>query len=207
RGGAGSENVQLVKNQHEAEKLVKRAFGRGFSQYNWYRRFKEALRKYKKGKANLRKVLRPLYNALKRHPTAFAQFKGNEKGYVYFQDFIPNNSYDIRIIVIGDKAFGIKRMTRENDFRASGSGFIKHAKEEIDERCVRLAFEINERIKAQSIAFDFVFDSNDKPMMLEISYGFVASVYEECPGFWDKDLTWHEGAFNPCGWMVDLMFH
>ena len=27
-----------------------------------------------------------------------------EKGYVYFQDFIPNNKFDIRVIVVGEKA-------------------------------------------------------------------------------------------------------
>jgi glycosyltransferase involved in cell wall biosynthesis len=34
-----------------------------------------------------------------------------------------------QIIVIGDKAFGIKRMIRENDFRAPGSGMIKYEKD------------------------------------------------------------------------------
>jgi hypothetical protein len=40
---------------------------------------------------------------------------------------------------------------------------------------------------------------------LEISYGFVAEGYDPCEGYWDKDLTWHEGSFNPYGWMVDMM--
>ena len=44
------------------------------------------------------------------------------KDYVYFQKFLPNNKYDIRIVVIGDRAFGFIRYNRENDFRASGSG-------------------------------------------------------------------------------------
>jgi glutathione synthase/RimK-type ligase-like ATP-grasp enzyme len=49
-----------------------------------------------------------------------------EKNYVYFQDFIPQNDFDIRIIVIGKRAFAIKRMVRKGDFRASGSGNIKY---------------------------------------------------------------------------------
>jgi len=42
----------------------------------------------------------------------------NEKNYIYFQDFIPDNNCDIRVIVIGKKAFAIKRMIREDDFRS-----------------------------------------------------------------------------------------
>ena len=41
----------------------------------------------------------------------------------------------VRVIVINDKAFAIKRMVRKNDFRASGSGIIEYDKENLtDER-------------------------------------------------------------------------
>lgn len=205
RGGASSVNVKLARNKAEAVTLVKKAFGRGFQQYDWKGKFKEARRQHKLGKATWRDVLRPIYYALKTQPTPFAHYKGNEKGYVYFQDFIPDNTYDIRIIVIGNKAFGIKRMTRENDFRASGSGFLIYNKNEIDERCVKVAFDVNKKIKAQSIAFDFVFDVNNNPLIVEISYGFSPIGYDACEGYWDIELNWHEGPFNPYGWMVDMM--
>ena len=96
-------------------------------------------------------------------------------------------------------------LERKNDFQASGSGMIVYRKEEIDERCVKIAFEVNEKIKSQSIAFDFVFDAGLNPLILEISYGFVVEGYDPCEGYWDKDLTWQEGSFNPYGWMVDMM--
>lgn len=205
RGGASSVNVKLARNKKDAVKLINKAFGKGFCQYDWKAQWKEARRKQKTGKASWRDVLRPIYYTLKRYPTPFAHYKGNEKGYVYFQDFIPNNAYDIRIIIVGNKAFGIKRVTRKNDFRASGSGHILYEKNELDERCVKLAFEINKKVKAQSIAFDFVFDTENKPLVVEISYAFMASVYDPCTGYWDKELNWHEEPFNPYGWMVDLM--
>jgi glutathione synthase/RimK-type ligase-like ATP-grasp enzyme len=205
RGGASSVNVKLTRNKKDAVKLINKAFGKGFCQYEWKTQWKEARRKQKTGKASWRDVLRPIYYRLKRYPTPFAHYKGNEKGYVYFQDFIPNNTYDIRIIIVGNKAFGIKRMTRKNDFRASGSGHILYEKNELDERCVKLAFEINKKVKAQSIAFDFVFDTENKPLVVEISYAFMASGYDPCTGYWDKELNWHEGQFNPYGWMIDLM--
>jgi glutathione synthase/RimK-type ligase-like ATP-grasp enzyme len=129
---------------------------------------------------------------------------GREKGYVYFQDFIPGNSFDIRVVVVGDKAFALKRMVRLNDFRASGSGEIVYCKEEMDERCVGIAFEVNEKIKAQSIAYDFVFDKNNVPLIIEISYGYTASAYDQCEGYWDKEMNWHAGQnFDFCGWMVE----
>lgn len=205
RGGASSANVKLAKNKKDAIHLINITFGRGFKQYDWKAQLKEARRKQKLSKASCRDVLRPIYYTLKRYPTQFAHYKGNEKGYVYFQDFIPNNTYDIRIIIVGNKAFGIKRVIRKNDFRASGSGHILYEKNEVDERCVKLAFEINKKVKAQSIAFDFVFDTENKPLVVEISYAFMASGYDPCTGYWDKELNWHEGKFNPYGWMIDLM--
>src|SRR5690606_3879754 len=54
--------------------------------------------------------------------TRFSKMYGKEKGYVYFQDFISGNDSDFRIIVIRSQfAYGMRRMNRKNDFRASGS--------------------------------------------------------------------------------------
>lgn len=203
RGGAGSANVQLVPTKKDAIRLVNRAFGKGFPQFNRRGNLKERIRKYKEGKDTLWGVCKGMGRLF--IPTELAKMVSQEKGYVYFQDFIPNNTFDIRIIIVADKAFAIKRLTRKNDFRASGSGIIIYNKEEIKEQCVQIAFEVNEKIKSQSIAFDFVFDDNKNPLIVEISYGFVAEGYDPCEGFWDKDLNWHEGPFNPYGWMVQIL--
>ena len=72
------------------------------------------------------------------YTTEYARVTGNEKGYIYFQEFIPDNDFDIRVIVIGDKAFAIKRMVRENDFRASGSGSILYEKEHFTDETIRI---------------------------------------------------------------------
>lgn len=205
RGGASSLNVKLAKNKVDAQRLIEKSFGSGHSPKGWKERFKEARRKQKLGQVGWREVLRPIYSLLKQQHNQLAYYIGNEKGYVYFQDFIPNNTYDIRIIVIGNKAFGIKRIIRENDFRASGSGNILYDKNELDERCVQIAFDINNKINSQSIGFDFVFDEDNKPLIVEISYAFTARGYDSCTGFWDNELNWHEGPFNPYGWMVDTM--
>jgi glutathione synthase/RimK-type ligase-like ATP-grasp enzyme len=201
RGGAGSSNVLLVKNKREANRLINKAFGNGFPQYNAIMGLKERWRKYRAGKSSLIEPIKGLVRFI--YPMEFVKMYHPEKGYVYFQDFIPNNDSDIRIIVIEDKAFAIKRLVRENDFRASGSGFVLYEKELFNEHCVNMAFNLNEKIKSQSLAIDFVFDSHNNPLIIEISYGFIPAVYDPCTGYWTKDLQWHEGKINPYGWMVD----
>ena len=49
---------------------------------------------------------------------------------------------------------------------------------------------------------DFV-HLNNEPKLVEISFGFVPKAYESCPGYWDQNLSWHEGDFDPYGWMVE----
>lgn len=204
KGGAGSSNVKLAHTQKEAVKLIKKCFGKGFKQYRWQDQFIENYTKHKEGKCGLREVLRPIKYAFKRYPTEFAHFHQNEIGYAYFQDFIPNNRYDIRVCVVGDKAFALKRFTRNGDFRASGSGNIVYDKNQIDERCVKIAFKTNELLKTQSIAFDFVFDTVNNPLIVEISYGYAVAAYDYCEGYWTSDMQWHDGTcFDFCGWMVE----
>lgn len=203
KGGAGSQNVQLVKTKKEAKLLANKAFGKGFPAYDAWESIKERTRKWRLGKTDFFDVAKGFVRLVK--PPRYAKVMGNEMNYMYFQEFIANNDSDIRIVVIDGKAFGIKRMNRENDFRASGSGFILYEKEAIDECFVKAAFKINKKIKAQCIAYDFVFDANNKPLLIEISYGFANAGYDACVGYWDEQMNWYEGKFNPYGWMVDLI--
>ncbi|MCS4436622.1 ATP-grasp domain-containing protein [Aquiflexum gelatinilyticum] len=203
RNGAGSWNVRLVRNKLEALKLVNTAFGQGFShQHRPLDYLKETWRKYKLGNRKLVHVR----GALKRlvYVPKHERKLNREVNYIYFQEFIPSNDFDIRIIVIGDKAFGIKRMVRENDFRASGSGLIFYGKENFDDNTIRMAFDISKKMKSKCAAFDFIYD-NGNPFVVEVSYDFVSSVYDKCEGYWDSNLVWHTGKFNPYGWMVDLL--
>ena len=200
RNGAGSDNVRLVKSRSVANRLIRKAFGRGFKQYEALSNLKERYRKYRLGKTSLWNVVKGILRLVR--PTRYARLTGREKGYAYFQDFIPGNDYDIRVIVIHDKAFAIKRMVRENDFRASGSGSILYEKEHFDEETVSLAFEVSEKLKDQCMAYDFVY-LDGKPLIVEISYGFDMAGYDACTGYWDKDLNWYDGKFNPYGWMVE----
>lgn len=204
KGGAGSVNVKLVKSSEKAIKLINESFSEGFSQYDIHEHYKEALRRYKQGTGTFRELCRPIFYRLKKYPNSFSHYHGREMGYVYFQDYIPNNTFDIRICVVGDKAFGIKRVTRNNDFRASGSGIIEYDKEGIDERCVELSFTITRKLKMQSVGIDFIFNEDSCPMIVEISYGYSYKAYTKCSGYWTSDMKWHPGTnFDFAGWMVE----
>jgi hypothetical protein len=202
RGGSSSDNVKLARTKSAAIDFVDQAFGKGFKHYNGWLNFNERLRKFKNGKTTLKEVAKGFVRLF--YTTEFAKVAGREKGYAYFQNFIENNDSDIRIIVIAGKAFAFKRMVRENDFRASGSGNILFDKELIDLQTVRIAFEVSAKLKAQCLAYDFVY-KDGKPLIIEISYGFSNTAYDPCPGYWDEQLTWHQGQFVPHQWMVELM--
>lgn len=202
RGGAGASNVKLAHTAREARRLVRKAFGKGFPQYSAIDNLNERWRKYRLGKTNFKDVIVGVGRLF--YKPDFARMHAPEKGYVYFQNFIPNNTFDIRVCVVGDKAFALKRLTRDEDFRASGSGNIVYDKAQIDERCVQIAFDVNKKLKSQSTAFDFVFNEDNEPLIVEISYGYTIKAYDDCEGYWTEDMQWHEGShFDICGWMVE----
>ncbi|TCP20755.1 ATP-grasp domain-containing protein [Rhodovulum adriaticum] len=203
RGGAGSANVRLVRSRGEARRLVRQAFGRGFPNYDAWGSLKERWRRVRLGKASPAEVAKGVARLV--HPPTFSRVLGRERGYAYFQEFMPDNASDTRIIVIEGKAFALKRFVRAGDFRASGSGDFAYGREEFDERCVRIAFDVTDRLGASCAAYDFVFDAEKTPLLVEISYGFLPDGYDACPGYWTPDLTWHPGAFNPQGWMVEAL--
>lgn len=201
RGGSGSSNVELIKNRKHAKRLTNKAFGTGFAQFNRFTHLKFRYKNFRAGKENFIAVLKGVTRLF--IGSKYSNNYAKEKGYIYIQEFIPENTFDIRVIVIGDKAFALKRLVRDNDFRASGGGKIIYNKAEIDERCVQIAFAVNEKLKAQSIAYDFVFDPDGKPLIVEISYGFDVHAYDLCEGYWDESLNWNAGEFNPQKWMIE----
>ena len=196
RKGAGSLNVRLVRNAREARALVKQAFTSGFRPAAPYHR--DAAKRYR---AALRKG--ELLAAVRRLPRALAAIRtinralGSESGYVYFQDFVAGNDYDIRVTAIGNRAFGFTRDVRPGDFRASGSGRIVYDLDRIPPECVRIAFEVARRAGSQSMAFDFVLEDGARPLIVEVSYAYDPRAVYDCPGHWDRNLVWHEGHVWP----------
>lgn len=201
RKGAGSKGVWLIKNKDQALRYINKSFGKGIPQMNFREILLDRVKKFFAGKESFKGVIKGFVRLFIK--SEYALMSSKEKGYVYFQEFIPNNNFDIRIIIIGNKAIGLKRYVRRNDFRASGSGLISYDQNEIDKRCIEISFDVTRKTKTQSLAFDFVFDINNEPKIVEISYGFFPQSYDACTGFWDDSLTWHNVAFNMYGWMIE----
>lgn len=196
RGGAGSENVQLVKNRVAARALCRRAFGSGFPSSQLY--FHDAAAKIRRTRtagsfiAKLRRAPSSIRNSIRT-----ARALPRSRGYVYFQEFLPDNAYDTRVTVIGDRVFAFTRRNRPGDFRASGGGDLDYDLGKVDIECVRIAVAVARQLGTQSLAFDFLRDSQSRPVIVEISYCYQAEAVQRCPGYWDSSLNWRDGHVWP----------
>lgn len=195
RCGAGAANVRMVSSHRQAAALCHRAFARGFPAVGGY--FTDIKSRVRKSR-----TARDFWARLARAPHTFLNVLSlnrhmpRERGYVLFQEFLPGNDHDTRITIIGNRAFAFMRQNRPNDFRASGSGSIIYDKK-IDERCIKIAFEVAKQIGSQSVAFDFLYGPYNQPMIGEMSYCYLPSAVHDCPGHWDSTETWHDGNIWP----------
>lgn len=201
RRGSGSDHVRLVKDKKEARKLVRKAFGAGFPQYDALSNLKERIRLLMAGKNGIKNVLKGVIRL--GYTTRFSKVIGNEKGYIYFQDFIPDNDHDIRVNVVNGKAFAVKRSVRKGDFRASGSGFKSYEKKYFPEKMIETAQKVAKDLKLQAVAFDFL-QYKGKNLIAELSYGFC-DMTKDCTGYWDENMNWHDGKFHEEDWMVESL--
>lgn len=190
-GGAGSTNVRLIRSESDAQRWIRLLFDHGLRRMedvgNYGCRAKRALRKA--AKQMLRRVditdIEAWSNGWDIH-----------RNYVLFQEFLPDNDYDTRITVIGNRAFGFRRHNRDNDFRASGSGRIDYTRSEVDPAFIGLAFQIADKLKMQSCAIDGLWRGNEA-VAGEVGHIYLSSAIYNCPGHWDRDLNWHEGHMWP----------
>lgn len=197
RRGAGSLNVRLVRDAREGMAWVERMFGRGVRAFPVREGVQNAVKRARQNRiwagtlmVRAGRSLRAVVSKL-RNP----QF---ERGYVLFQRFVPDNVEDVRVTVLGERAFVFKRGVRPNDFRASGSGLLSFpGPDDMPHDMVATAFRVCGAIGAQALAFDFVRDPDDgRPLLLEVSFSFVASIVARCPGYLDQRLKWTAGSFD-----------
>jgi glutathione synthase/RimK-type ligase-like ATP-grasp enzyme len=121
------------------------------------------------------------------------------KNYVLFQEFIADNPFDIRIVIIGNRAFAKRRFNRSNDFRASGNGRTDTDPSMIDHRAISLAFKVSKVLGTQSLAFD-ILCRNREYVVSEISYTYPSWSQHLCPGHWRRKgekIVWEQGQMWP----------
>lgn len=191
KSGSASHNVILVKNPAHAERLVRRMFGKGATtgagNIGGWRDHVQDLNPLALARRKGKEWIKKLQGE---DPSLFWQIS---KNYAYFQEFLPGNEYDTRVVVIGKRAFAFRRFNRKNDFRASGNSDKDLNPEAIDKRFLEIGFAISEKLKFQCMAYDFIYDGNREPRVVEMSYTFPDTTIPHCPGYWDNDLNWNEG--------------
>ena len=190
-GGAGSSNVILLKNEKQAKKIINKLFNKGIypgkipSKYNTKNQLNL--------KQKLKKEIRPLYLKYIKKTDPKINWSPH-KNYFYCQKFLPNNNYDTRVTTIGNRAFAFRRFVRKNDFRASGSDNWSLDRSKIDMRMIKIAKEISNYFKFQVMAYDFIYDENNEPAIVEISYTY-GDYPEFSTGYINDELSWVDGNY------------
>jgi glutathione synthase/RimK-type ligase-like ATP-grasp enzyme len=90
-----------------------------------------------------------------------------QKNYVYFQDYIPNDGYDIRVILVGTRAFGYFRKVLKGDFRASGMSTVE--KRSLPAEAIRVALEVQRHLRSPELVVDMVRGLDGRYVIIEYS--------------------------------------
>jgi glutathione synthase/RimK-type ligase-like ATP-grasp enzyme len=169
--GVKSEGVALIRDRDDAARLVRQMFTLGAGSLDFLRsRRSRMLGRYT-----------PLLGALRA-----GRIEGNhEQGYVLLQEFLPGNGFDTRLVVQGDCAAGSRRLNRDGDFRASGSGRSDFDAAAINPRAVALAFRLADTLQVRSLVVD-VMERDGEPVMGEFSYSMAAHVVQRFQGHWRR---------------------
>ena len=132
-----------------------------------------------------------------------------QKNYVLFQEYVPNEGFDLRVIMVGNSYFGYYRYPKGNDYRASGSGIVK--KKSIPIEVLKLAKQVKCCLpKSYLLAVDFLQDSRDKKYYIIESSIFISIetpeqlVVDGKPGrYIEKDdaFVFEDGRY----WLPELM--
>ncbi|MDR3362257.1 MAG: glycosyltransferase [Desulfovibrio sp.] len=181
--GAGSVNVLKVENREEARYWVHRLFEQGLF----------SLEKGSKAKKIIKHCAHVWQTGYAPDPGAYSY--DFHKGYILFQQFLPDNGYDTRATAIGERCFVYRRFNRPNDFRASGSGNFCVDQSKIDLGFVHLAFDTAKKLGTQSVAIDGLYDGA-RHVLAEISYTYVAWMVQACHGYWRLDGEPYTGALR-----------
>lgn len=191
RCGSGANNVKLLHNVQEAIIYTKKMFHRGFDPTPSF-----AYKAYSKIQSS--KDFSTIIARIKKIPE-FINTRSNakmmpiERGYCYFQEYIPNDGYDLKVIVIGDKMTFCARKIRKHDFRASGGGNCYYDRCLLTDDVIDTAFQVSEKLGMYCVGFDFVVDNRSKKSkIIEMCYGFDYEVQRALGAFVDKNHQWHE---------------
>lgn len=191
RTGSGSHNVKLLKSEGELMRYASKMFSGGFN---------PAPSLLYKTTSNLRSAhnKEQFLSKLKRAPEFLRTLMGarqfpHEKNYVYLQEFIPNDGYDMKVVVVGDKCAFLVRPIRSHDFRASGGGEVFFDKKYFKKQIIESAFQVSDALGCQCMGYDYVVNKEtNEGVIVEMSYGFSHQAIMASGGYYDRDCSWHD---------------
>lgn len=188
--GFQSQNVRLIRQLEEGRYWVDQLFGPGVTSLGY-----APAARLRRSARNMRRAVQVLQGRPSPDPGWENEL---HRGYLYLQEFVPRNPFDTRVTVIGDRAFGFRRLNRPNDFRASGSGQIDWDPRRVDLRTVNLAFRIANDLRAQTVAIDAINGENGEVLVLELTLTYASWAIRRCPGFWRRSSNdTHEPIWVP----------
>lgn len=91
----------------------------------------------------------------------------HQKDCIYFQEFIPNDGYDLRVIVVGNWVFGYYRKTLPGDFRASGMNLVE--KRDLPKAAMALALQLNAVVNSPMLVVDMLHGVDGQFHIIEYS--------------------------------------
>lgn len=195
RTGSGSHNVKLIKSKSQLFGYAKRMFGRGYKPApSLIYKTTSNIRSSHNKATFLAKLKRaPEFLRTRRSAKKFPK----ENGYVYLQEFIPSDGFDMKVVVVGDKLSGLYRPIRSHDFRASGGGEVLYNKELFTENIIHSAFAIADALGLKCVGFDYVVDNRTgEGKIVEMSYGFSHTAVMGMNGWFGRDCQWHDEPLN-----------
>lgn len=195
RNGSGSHNVKKIISPDELKSYAKKMFTSGLS---------SAPSLLYKASSNIKssKSIKTFINRAKRIPEFLRSLSNAkkfniERGYVYLQEFIPNNGFDLKIVVVGDKLSFIGRNIRSGEFRASGGGDLFYDKNKITPNVINSAFKTSDALGFKCMGYDYVIDKiTNEGIIIEISYGFSHLGVLDAKGYFDRKGNWHDTSLN-----------
>lgn len=191
KSGSGSNNVKMIKSAAQAKAYTRRMFGSGYKNVPGVL-FKTA------SNVKSAKNWETVVKRFKRIPDFIGTWQRSrmlprERGYVLFQEFVPNEGYDLKVAVIGSKLSCIARHVRPGDFRASGGADLFYERSLCTEQVRQAAFDAANKLGLQSVGFDFVVDkATGEGKIIEMSYGFSWQALAGAGGYWDPQGNWYD---------------
>jgi glutathione synthase/RimK-type ligase-like ATP-grasp enzyme len=179
--GSNSKGVFLAKDEEDLVKKVK-----NLEKTRLIRHLDLLRRKYFRGNKKFKEY--PNFS----NRDDFEQYKDyiiKEENFV-LQEFVPDLSFDYRVLIIYDKFFVTKRETRENDFRASGAKKFRF-NFEVEDALLDYAKEIYSKFDTPYLSIDVV-NSNGKFNLLEFqALHFGINVFVKSSGYFiEKESKW-----------------